>query len=73
MIEPKDLLPLGFGFIDGIPELMVYYINPSICITYADGTFELGLNGCCWTRLNIDSVNDVILTIELLSDGDPIC
>jgi hypothetical protein len=76
MVKPQELLPLGFWFIDGTPEALIYYIdgNPKKIITYLEGTFELGLNGCCWTQLNIDNINDLILTIDLLStDGDTLC
>ena len=75
MVEPKELLPLGFSFIDGLPEALIYYLNESksACITYTEGIFNLGINACCWTTLNIENINDLILAIELLQDGDPVC
>jgi hypothetical protein len=76
MVKPNELLSQGFEFINDSQEAMIYYIDnsPKKVITYLDGTFELGLNGCCWTQLNIDNINDLILTIDLLStDGNTLC
>lgn len=73
MVTIQELLTEGFSFIDGIPEALIYNITPTICITYLNGVFELCLNSCCWSKLNIDNINDLILTIELFKNGEPVC
>ena len=67
-IRTEELLSHGFIFSNSTDDSIMRYLNPegTNFICYTDEKFALVLNGCCKIDLNIESVNELILAIDLL-------
>ena len=73
MIRIEELLGLGFVFSNGIDnnQLCKYLDEGLKKMIHYDGVgFKLVLNHCCFTILNIETINDLILAIDLLQNNE---
>lgn len=69
----EELLGLGFVFSNGLDDnQLCKYLDEGLSkMIHWDGVeFKLVLNGCCFTKLNIENINDLILAIDLLQNNE---